>query len=49
MASDLSPTALSPAEIETAFDYSMSLVGDDKKANVIAAKAMAYAAREEFT
>jgi hypothetical protein len=27
----------------------MSLVGDDKKANVIAAKAMAYAARKEFT
>ena len=49
LASDLSPTALSPAEIEAAFDYSMSLVGDDKKANVIAAKAMAYVAREEFT
>jgi hypothetical protein len=49
LASDLSPTALSPAEIEAAFDYSMSLVRDDKKANVIAAKAMAYVAREEFT
>jgi Methyltransferase domain len=49
LASELSPTALSPAEIEAAFDYSMRLVGDDKKANVIAAKAMAYAAREEFT
>jgi hypothetical protein len=49
LANDLSPTAISPAEIEAAFDYSMSLVGDDKKANVIAAKAMAYAAREEFT
>jgi hypothetical protein len=49
LASDLSPTALSHAEIEAAFDYSMSLVSDDKKANVIAAKAMAYAARKEFT
>jgi hypothetical protein len=49
LAGDLSPAAVSPAEIEAAFDYSISLVGDDKKANVIAAKAMAYAARGEFT
>jgi len=45
---DLSPAAVSSAEIEAAFDYSISLVGDDKKANVIAAKAVAYAARGEF-
>ena len=42
--SDLSPAALSAAEIESAFDYSLRLVGKDKKANVIAAKAMAYVA-----
>ena len=46
---DLSPGAVSSGEIEAAFEYSLSLVGDDKKANVIAAKAMAYAVRDEFT
>jgi len=46
---DLSPAAVSPAEIEAAFDYSISLVGDDKKANVTAAKAVAYVERGEFT
>ena len=45
---DLAPAAVSPDEIEAAFDYSLSLVGDRKKANVIAAKAMAYAGRGEF-
>ncbi len=49
LAGDLSPTAVSSAEIEAAFDYSISLVGDDKKANVTAAKAVAYAERGEFT
>jgi hypothetical protein len=49
LAGDLSPAAVSPAEIEAAFDYSISLVADDKKANVIGAKAMAYVARGEFT
>ena len=48
LAGDLSPATVSPAEIEAAFDYSLSLVGDDKKANVIAAKAMAYVARGQF-
>jgi hypothetical protein len=45
---DLSPKAVSPAEIEAAFDYSLSIVSKDKKANVIAAKAMAYVARGEL-
>jgi hypothetical protein len=49
LAGDLSPAAVSSGEIEAAFEYSLTLVGDDKKANVIAAKAMAYAARNEFT
>jgi hypothetical protein len=48
LASDLSPAAVSPAQIEATFEYSVRLVADDKKANVIAAKAMAYAARGEF-
>jgi hypothetical protein len=48
LASDLSPATVSPAEIEAAFDDSLRLVGDDKKANVIAAKAMAYAARGQL-
>jgi hypothetical protein len=48
VAGDLSSTAVSSAEIEAAFDYSMSLVAHDKKANVIAAKAMVYAARGEL-
>jgi hypothetical protein len=46
---DLSPGAVPSAEIEAAFDYSMSLVRDDKKANVTAAKAVAYVERGEFT
>jgi hypothetical protein len=46
---DLSPAAVPSAEIEAAFDYSMSLVRDDKKANVTAAKAVAYVERGEFT
>jgi len=49
LAGDLSPAAVPSAEIEAAFDYSISLVGDDKKANVIAAKAVAYVERGEFT
>jgi hypothetical protein len=48
LASDLSPAAVSPAEIEAAFHYSLRLVGKDKKANVIAAKANAYVARRDF-
>jgi hypothetical protein len=48
LTSDLSPAALPPAEIEAAFEYSLSLVADDKKANIIAAKAMAYVCRGEF-
>jgi hypothetical protein len=48
VAGDLSPAAVSSAEIEAAFDYSISLVGEDKKANVTAAKAVAYAARGDF-
>jgi hypothetical protein len=49
LAGDLSPTVVSCDEIEAAFDYSVSLVGHDKKANVIAAKATAYVARHELT
>jgi hypothetical protein len=49
LARDLSPAVVTSAEIEAVFDYSMSLVGDDKKANVVGAKAMAYVARGEFT
>jgi hypothetical protein len=48
LASDLSPAGVSPGEIEAAFEYSMTLVPDDKKANIIAAKAMAYQARGEL-
>jgi hypothetical protein len=48
LTSDLSPAAVSPAEIETAFDYSLGLVADDKKANIIAAKAVAYVCRGEL-
>jgi hypothetical protein len=48
LSGELSPTAASPAEIEAAFDYSLSIVGNGKRANVIAAKAMAYVARGEF-
>lgn len=39
---DLSMTSVTPEEIEAAFDYSLGLVSDSKKPNVIAAKAMAY-------
>ncbi|MFZ3374960.1 MAG: hypothetical protein WA183_05355 [Chthoniobacterales bacterium] len=48
LARDLSPAAVSPDEIEAAFDYSISLVRDEKKGNIVAAKAMAYSARREF-
>jgi hypothetical protein len=48
VAGDLSPAAVSPDEIEATFDYSLSLVSEKKKANVIAAKAMAYVYRGEF-
>jgi len=48
LASDLSPATVSPDEIEAAFDYSLRLVGKNKKANVIAAKAMAYVARGDL-
>ena len=39
---DLSMTSVAVEEIEAAFDYSLGLVSDDKKPNVVAAKAMAY-------
>jgi hypothetical protein len=39
---DLSMTSVAAEEIEAAFDYSLELVSDSKKPNVIAAKAMAY-------
>jgi hypothetical protein len=45
---NLSPAGVSPAEIEAAFDYSIDLVDDSKKANVIAAKTIAYVSRGEF-
>jgi hypothetical protein len=46
---DLAPAAVSTDEIEAAFDYSLGLVVEKrKKANVIAAKAMAYFRRGEF-
>ena len=48
LAGDLSPGAVTPAEIEAAFDYSLRLVSKNKKANVIAAKANAYVARGEL-
>jgi len=48
LTSDLSPAAVLPAEIETAFDYSLGLVGDEKKANIVAAKAVAYVYRGEL-
>ena len=48
LASDLSAAAISSTEIEAAFDYSLRLVGKDKKANVIAAKANAYVARGDL-
>jgi hypothetical protein len=39
---DLSMTSVSAEEIEAAFDYSLGLVSDHKKPNIVAAKAMAY-------
>jgi len=45
---DLSLCACSADELEAAFDYSMSLVADEKKANIIAAKAMAYCERGDI-
>lgn len=39
---DLSMTSVTAEEIEAAFDYSLGLVCDSKKPNVVAAKAMAY-------
>jgi hypothetical protein len=39
---DLSMTSVAVEEIEAAFDYSLGLVSDSKKPNVVAAKAMAY-------
>jgi hypothetical protein len=40
--SDLSLRSAPVEEIEAAFEYSLRLVSDDKKPNVVAAKAMAY-------
>lgn len=45
---NLSLSSCSEAEIEAAFDYSLDLVTDDKKPNIIAAKAMAYLERGNF-
>ena len=45
---NLAPMAVSSDEIEAAFDYSLTLVRGRKKANVVAAKAMAYVGRGEF-
>jgi hypothetical protein len=45
---DLSLASARPAEIEAAFAYSMALVSEDKKINVLAAKAMAYVHRGEL-
>jgi hypothetical protein len=42
---DLSMSSLTEEEIEAAFDYSLGLVSDGKKPNIIAAKAMAYVHR----
>jgi hypothetical protein len=39
---DLSITSVAREELEAAFDYSLGLVSDSKKPNVIAGKAMAY-------
>jgi hypothetical protein len=41
-------SASAAEEIEAAFDYSLSLVPDEKKGNIIAAKAMAYRERGEL-
>jgi hypothetical protein len=45
---DLSLPSCSAAEIEAAFDYSLGLVTDEKKPNIIAAKAMAYRERSDI-
>jgi len=45
---DLSLASCSAAEIEAAFDYSVGLVTDQKKPNIIAAKAMAYRERNDM-
>jgi hypothetical protein len=45
---DLSLASAPPAEIEAAFAYSMGLVSEDKKINVLVAKAMAYVHRGEL-
>jgi hypothetical protein len=41
-------TSCAVEEIEAAFDYSLSLVPDEKKGNIIAAKAMAYRERGDI-
>ena len=46
---DLSLPSFSAAEIEAAFDYSLGLMTDEKKPNIIAAKAMAYRERGDIT
>ena len=48
LTTDLSSPAVPAEDVEAAFDYSMKLVSDKKRANVIAAKAMTYAIRGEF-
>jgi hypothetical protein len=45
---DLSLASAPLAEIEAAFAYSMGLVSEEKKTNIIAAKAMAYVHRGEL-
>ncbi len=45
---DLSLSACSAAEIEAAFDYSLGVVTDEKKPNIIAVKAMAYRERGDI-
>jgi hypothetical protein len=45
---DLSVSSCAATEIEAAFDYSLELVSDDKKPNIVAAKAMAYRERGEL-
>lgn len=45
---DLSMTSVAVEEIDAAFDYSLGLVSDDKKPNVVAAKAMAYLHRGDI-
>ena len=45
---NLSFATIDEQEIESAFDYSLDLVPDEKKANIIAAKAMAYRERGDL-